>query len=172
MNIQEFEEEREKEIEQEVEAEINIQEFEEEAEINNEIELDLESQKVVISLDEEVALPEELIPTLKREEETLVEEETQEATINESKDLPLTQDVLTNKSRERDDRLKNISMKLRTPSGLTSLEDEPAYKRDNVELEETPHSSESEVSKYTLSEGEDNKTEIKPNNSFLHDNVD
>ena len=63
-------------------------------------------------------------------------------------------------------------MKLRTPSGLTSLEDEPAYKRDNVELEETPHSSESEVSKYTLSEGEDNKTEIKPNNSFLHDNVD
>ena len=96
----------------------------------------------------------------------------QEAAINESEDLPLTQDVLTNKSRERDDRLKNISMKLRTPSGLTSLEDEPAYKRDNVELEETPHSSESEVSKYTLSEGEDNKTEIKPNNSFLHDNVD
>ena len=167
-----LEEEREKEIEQEVEAEMNIQEFEEEAEINNEIELDLEPQKVVISLDEEVALPEELIPTLKREEETLVEEETQEAAINESKDLPLTQDVLTNKSRERDDRLKNISMKLRTPSGLTSLEDEPAYKRDNVELEETPHSSESEVSKYTLSEGEDNKTEIKPNNPFLHDNVD
>ena len=150
-----LEEETEEEIEQEVEVKIN-----------NEIELDLEPQKVVVSLDEEVALPEELIPTLKQEEEI------QETAINESEDLPLTQDVLTNKSRERDDRLKNISMKLRTPSGLTSLEDEPAYKRDNVELEETPHSSESEVSKYTLSEGEDNKTEIKPNNSFLHDNVD
>ena len=140
-------------------------------EINDEIELDLEPQKVVVNLDEEVALPDELIPTLKQEE-VLVKEDIQEAAINESEDLPLTQDVLTNKSRERDDRLKNISMKLRTPSGLTSLEDEPAYKRDNVELEETPHSSESEVSKYTLSEGEDNKTEIKPNNSFLHDNVD
>ena len=140
-------------------------------EINDEIELDLESQKVVVSLDEEVALPEELIPTLKQEE-VLVKEDIPETAINESEDLPITQDVLTNKSRERDDRLKNISMKLRTPSGLTSLEDEPAYKRDNVELEETPHSSESEVSKYTLSEGEDNKTEIKPNNSFLHDNVD
>ena len=156
-----LEEETEEETGQEVEVKIN-----------NEIELDLEPQKVVVSLDEEVALPEELIPTLKQEEEVLVEEEIQETAINESEDLPLTQDVLTNKSRERDDRLKNISMKLRTPSGLTSLEDEPAYKRDNVDLEETPHSSESEVSKYTLSEGEDNKTEIKPNNSFLHDNVD
>jgi len=173
---QEVEKEIEEEIEQEVEEEINIQELEqvelsEETEINNEIELDLEPQKVVVNLDEEVALPEELIPTLKQEE-VLVKEDIQEAAINESEDLPLTQDVLTNKSRERDDRLKNISMKLRTPSRLTSLEDEPAYKRDNVELEETPHSSESEVSKYTLSEGEDNKTEIKPNNSFLHDNVD
>jgi len=173
---QEVEKEIEEEIEQEVEEEINIQELEqvelsEETEINNEIELDLEPQKVVVNLDEEVALPEELIPTLKQEE-VLVKEDIQEPAINESEDLPLTQDVLTNKSRERDDRLKNISMKLRTPSGLTSLEDEPAYKRDNVELEETPHSSESEVSKYTLSEGEDNKTEIKPNNSFLHDNVD
>jgi cell division protein FtsZ len=175
---EETEEETEEEIEQEVEVEMNIQEVEEEVEsseeveINNEIELGLEPQKVVVSLDEEVAFPEELIPTLKQEEEVLVEEEIQETAINESEDLPLGQDVLTNKSRERDDRLKNISMKLRTPSGLTSLEDEPAYKRDNVELDETPHSSESEVSKYTLSEGEDNKTEIKPNNSFLHDNVD
>ena len=171
-----LDEEIKEEIEQEVEKEINIQELEqvelsEEVEINDEIELDLEPQKVVVNLDEEVALPDELIPTLKQEE-VLVKEDIQEAAINESEDLPLTQDVLTNKSRERDDRLKNISMKLRTPSGLTSLEDEPAYKRDNVELEETPHSSESEVSKYTLSEGEDNKTEIKPNNSFLHDNVD
>ena len=172
-----LEEETKEEIEQEVEAEINIQELEEvelseETEINDEIEVNLEPQKVVVNLDEEVALPEELIPTLKQEEEILAKEDIEETTINESEDLPLTQDVLTNKSRERDDRLKNISMKLRTPSGLTSLEDEPAYKRDNVELEETPHSSESEVSKYTLSEGEDNKTEIKPNNSFLHDNVD
>jgi cell division protein FtsZ len=164
-----FDNSEEIKVEENLEEEI---EQEEEMKINNEIELDLGPQKVVVSLDEEVALPEELIPTLKQEEEVLEEEEIQETAINESEDLPLTQDVLTNKSRERDDRLKNISMKLRTPSGLTSLEDEPAYKRDNVELEETPHSSESEVSKYTLSEGEDNKTEIKPNNSFLHDNVD
>ena len=145
----------------------------EEVELTTEIKLDVEPQPVVIDLDDEVELPEELIPTLKQEEETPeVESDVESEAINENESLPVNLEVLTNKSREREDRLKNISMKLRTPSGLTALEDEPAYKRDNVDLEETPHSSESEVSKYTLSEGEDNKTEIKPNNSFLHDNVD
>tara|TARA_B110000116_G_scaffold12794_1_gene10408 strand:+ start:2231 stop:3898 length:1668 start_codon:yes stop_codon:yes gene_type:complete len=162
-------------IEKEVEIELEEQELEqtEEKELSTEIALDLEPQKVVIDLDDEVELPGELIPTLKQEDAIEeVELEIKEEAINDEETPPVNLETLTNKSREREDRLKNISMKLRTPSGLTALEDEPAYKRDNVELEETPHSSESEVSKYTLSEGEDNKTEIKPNNSFLHDNVD
>ena len=75
-------------------------------------------------------------------------------------------------ARERENRLRAISQQLRTPSGLTDLEDVPAYKRNNVELEETTNSGEDEVSKYTLSEGENNTTELKQNNSFLHDNVD
>jgi len=162
-------------IEKEVEIELEEQELEqtEEKELSTEIDLDLEPQTVVIDLDDEVELPGELIPTLKQEEETSeVELDVESEAINESESPPVNLEALTNKSREREDRLKNMSKKLRTPSGLTALEDEPAYKRDNVDLEETPHSSESEVSKYTLSEGEDNKTEIKPNNSFLHDNVD
>ena len=162
-------------IEKEVEIELEEQELEqtEEKELSTEIDLDLESQTVVIDLDDEVEFPGELIPTLKQEDAIEeVELEIKEEAINDEETPPVNLETLTNKSREREDRLKNISMKLRTPSGLTALEDEPAYKRDNVELEETPHSSESEVSKYTLSEGEDNKTEIKPNNSFLHDNVD
>lgn len=74
-------------------------------------------------------------------------------------------------AREREDRLRNISMQLRTPSGLTSLEDIPAYKRNNIEISDTPHSSDSETSSYTLTNG-DNAAELKQNNSFLHDNVD
>ena len=162
-------------IEKEVEIKLEEQELEqtEEKELSAEIDLDLEPQTVVIDLDDEVELPGELIPTLKQEDAIEeVELEIKEEAINDEETPPVNLETLTNKSREREDRLKNISMKLRTPSGLTALEDEPAYKRDNVELEETPHSSESEVSKYTLSEGEDNETEIKPNNSFLHDNVD
>lgn len=76
------------------------------------------------------------------------------------------------KAQERVLKLRALSHKLKTPNGLSELENEPAYKRRNVNLEATPHSSESQVSRYTLSEGEDKNTEIKPNNSFLHDNVD
>ncbi len=78
------------------------------------------------------------------------------------------------KSRERIRKLKEISLNLRNPSSLNDMENEPAYQRRNVELEDTPHSSESNVSRFTLNEGEDedDKPEIRPNNSFLHDNVD
>lgn len=77
---------------------------------------------------------------------------------------------------QRYDRIKELSVKLRTPFGLSDLENEPAYKRRNINLDDVPHSSDSQVSRYTLSE-EDNadgskSTGIKGNNSFLHDNVD
>ncbi|WP_379093459.1 cell division protein FtsZ [Pedobacter sp. UC225_65] len=76
------------------------------------------------------------------------------------------------KSRERILRLKDLSMKLRTTNGLQELENEPAYKRKQMQLQQVQHSSESQVSRFTLSNDEDGSTEIRPNNSFLHDNVD
>ena len=81
-------------------------------------------------------------------------------------------EVMKIESREREERLRNISMQLRTPSGLTSLEDVPAYKRNKVEIIETTHSSDSENSTYTLTSGDNTTAELKKNNSFLHDNVD
>ncbi|MFK7907795.1 MAG: cell division protein FtsZ [Chitinophagales bacterium] len=75
---------------------------------------------------------------------------------------------------ERRKRLRGLSMKLQSPSNsnLKELENEPAYKRRNVELEDTPHSSESNISKYSLTEDDKDKLEIKKRNPFLHDNVD
>ena len=55
------------------------------------------------------------------------------------------------------------------------MENVPAYKRRNVELDEVNPSSESDVSKYTLWESEEDnggkRTGLSDNNSFLHDNV-
>jgi cell division protein FtsZ len=76
------------------------------------------------------------------------------------------------KAQERVARLRDLSFKVKSQNGLSELENEPAYKRKGVNLDATPHSSESQVSRFTLSEGDDKKAEIKPNNSFLHDNVD
>jgi len=79
-----------------------------------------------------------------------------------------------NLARDRINKLKELSYKLKTPSGVSDLEKEPAYMRKNVELDDVPHSSESSVSRYTLSEDadEEGKVTLKPNNPFLHDNVD
>lgn len=102
--------------------------------------------------------------------------ETPAQPVSEQKELSaeekLQQEEQRKKAQERILKLKELSFKLKTPTGISDMENEPAYKRKNVDLDSTPHSSESQVSRYTLSEGEDKKIEIKPNNSFLHDNVD
>ena len=54
---------------------------------------------------------------------------------------------------------------------LKELEDEPAYKRQGLELDEIDHSSSVPNSKYYLDSSTETP-EIKNNNSFLHDNVD
>ena len=77
---------------------------------------------------------------------------------------------------ERLERIKKATQKLRSPLGLNEMENVPAYKRRNIELDEVNPSSESDVSKYTLWESEDDngekRTGLSDNNSFLHDNVD
>jgi cell division protein FtsZ len=79
--------------------------------------------------------------------------------------------VVQNSADDRNQRLKSMSMKL-TSGNLEEIEKVPAYMRKNIDLEEPPASKELNISKYSVSEG-DNGSEIKhKNNSFLHDNVD
>ncbi|MFM7217746.1 MAG: hypothetical protein ACKO1U_06985 [Bacteroidota bacterium] len=81
------------------------------------------------------------------------------------------EDEYFRKSRERLARLKALNYRLGS-GNVGELEKEPAYKRKNVKLDAVPHSSESNVSRYTLSNEEEKKPQIRSNNSFLHDNVD
>lgn len=79
------------------------------------------------------------------------------------------------KQKERMVYLRNLNDKLNHPEGMMDMEKEPAYVRKGAKLDDVPHSSESQVSKFSLFENTDDvekKTEIKTNNSFLHDNVD
>jgi cell division protein FtsZ len=115
-------------------------------------------------------------PVSKSEEPFIIANANEEPVI-EAKDenvivAKVQSDEQLKKAQDRVAKLKELSFKLKSPNGLSELENEPAYKRRNVTLDSTPHSSESTVSRYTLSENEEKKVEIKPNNSFLHDNVD
>jgi cell division protein FtsZ len=72
-------------------------------------------------------------------------------------------------AQERIKKLKELTLKMKTPEGLNDLEKTSAWQRKQVNLDNTTTpSKDSQVSRYTL--GENN--EIRPNNSFLHDNVD
>ena len=55
------------------------------------------------------------------------------------------------------------------PNGLTELENEPAYKRRNIQLESTPSSDESQATRLSIDEETGG---LKTDNPFLHDNVD
>ena len=76
------------------------------------------------------------------------------------------------KSRERMEKLREFNFKLRNSNGINELENEPAYKRRNVDMDQAPHSSESQVSRYSLNENDGKSIEINTNNSFLHDQAD
>lgn len=75
------------------------------------------------------------------------------------------------KSKERIAKLKSLSYRIGN-ANISDMEKEPAFKRRNVKLENVPHSSETNVSRYTLSNDEEKKGDLRQNNSFLHDNVD
>lgn len=100
----------------------------------------------------------------------LVEEAEMEFNPDENKTDESIEEQLR-KAKERILRLRDLGIKLRSASGLQEIESEPAYKRKQMALDNIPHSSESQISRFTLSK-DDESTEIRPNNTFLHDNVD
>ncbi len=87
---------------------------------------------------------------------------------------PISDEEAKRKAQEKIQKLRELSFKVKTPGGLAELENEPAYKRKNVVLNDTPHSSDSEISRLTLgNENKDGKTpSLRPDNSFLHDKPD
>lgn len=126
--------------------------------------------------------PEKKVYTL---DDELPEDEAHQVKMNEIRQEPknaeplareesMSQEERQRMNTQRMHRIKELTVRLKTPSGLSDLEGEPAYKRRNIRLDDTPHSSESEVSRYTLTDDGENegRSELRSNNSFLHDNVD
>jgi cell division protein FtsZ len=92
--------------------------------------------------------------------------------IEKSKESVETNDKknqLKEQSKERIKKLKGLSSNLNmNPEEFKEKLEVPAYLRKNVNLQDQPHSSERNISRFNLND--DN--EILGNNKFLHDNVD
>lgn len=91
----------------------------------------------------------------------------------ESVETGLSPEEQQRKAEERMMRIREYTSKLKKPDGISELEKEPAFMRRNITLDDTPHSSESSVSRFGLfGSDEEGKSDLRGNNSFLHDNVD
>lgn len=139
----------------------------------------LKTSENQVSFEFEIKKPEpKPEPEMKKEPEVIrhtLEEEVEEAkddSMDSFQRKTVSDEEQMRRAQERVLKLKSMNLKMKTPGGINDLENEPAYKRRNIRLDSTPHSSESNVSRYTLSEDDDKKTTLRPNNSFLHDNVD
>jgi cell division protein FtsZ len=80
------------------------------------------------------------------------------------------------RNKEREARIREYTMRMKSPNGLNELENEPAFMRRKVTLDEGTHSSENTVSR-TISrevtdENGNTRIELRTNNPYLHDNVD
>jgi cell division protein FtsZ len=69
---------------------------------------------------------------------------------------------------DRISKLKEMSFKLRSSSGLAELEKQPAYVRKNYEPTTPDFNSSSQVSRFSLS-GDEEKPDLRNNNTFLFD---
>ena len=67
-------------------------------------------------------------------------------------------------------------MRRKSPAAVDEYEREPDYVRKKVQVNDAPQGTDSNISRYSLSEGTDEngerRVELKRNNPYLHDKVD
>lgn len=67
-------------------------------------------------------------------------------------------------------------MKLRSSHGMSDLENEPAFRRKHINLEDVPHSSQSSASRFSINEEEnmdgEKRNRLSGGNKFFTDSVD
>ena len=76
------------------------------------------------------------------------------------------------RAQKRKERLQKFNYRFRNNGVIDKAENEPAYKRQGIELNQGQHSSDDEMSRLSLNTHEDGEIELSSKNSFLHDNVD
>jgi len=166
-----------------------------ENEIEEETVVEETNDKIVYSLDESIN---DEAPDSKNEKETKENEDLDwEIVTRESEDKKKDPDVIRynledlnkemtseaysskkqnsedykKKVKDRFNKIKDFTSKLKKAEGITEFENEPAYVRRNIELDSSKPSEEDKQSRFELGEDENGNPSLGKN-SFLHDNVD
>lgn len=150
--------------------------------------VELEEEKVVVSLEETNAQKKSLydlghseentnqhtvefqnIPSTNRRRDRYSYDDPYRKNVDRSKEEQERKEYMEREMARRE-RLRNTSRKLTNPKNVVDLENEPAYIRRRVNLDDVPDAAEIDRSNWTISDNEE--SEIRSDNSFLHDNVD
>ena len=95
---------------------------------------------------------------------------------SEVREARLTPNEHQQRVEDRQARMREMNMRMKSPAAVAEYEREPAYVRKKVQLNDAPQSTDTNVSRYSLSEGTDEngerRVELKRNNPYLHDKVD
>jgi cell division protein FtsZ len=84
------------------------------------------------------------------------------------------EETLRSRANTRRQKLKEFNYKFRNnanANNINEIEKQPAYKRMGIDLNES-NSTDNEISRLSISKDDNNDTQLRSNNSFLHDNVD
>ncbi len=110
---------------------------------------------------------EEIITRVVLKDEGQVEMDLEKSNAKET----LSPEQQQKRNQERLSRIQEYTMKLKKADGIQEFENEPAYVRRNIQLDDSTPSSEEKTGRFSVSKDE-NGTSLNSNNSFLHDNVD
>ena len=126
----------------------------------------------VVGVKEVEAEAEEFQLELKTKEVTPVED-MEVVDSKEVSPLDLTISELQKRSNSRKEKMKKFNYKFmnNVNQNVDDIENQPAYKRMGIDLQES-NSSDVSPSRTTLSMDENDEIQLRSNNSFLHDNVD
>lgn len=119
----------------------------------------------------EVVIEDQEVVFEKKTVKTDLEENGKDAGDIDPMNSPIS-DMLKERAEERRRKMKDFNYKFNTTK-IEDYEKIPAYKRQGVDLKDTPHSSDtSSMSNTSISLDDNNDIQMRSNNSFLHDNVD
>ena len=121
-----------------------------------------EVKRFVLEMDEE---PAPVMKKTKIESKSIVETQKPFSPVDGT-----IEEGLSRRTEERKEKLKQFNYRFNQNSRVEDLEREPAYKRQEIALDEPDNGA--SASRTTLSTDSKDELQFRTNNSFLHDNVD
>ena len=126
---------------------------------------DEEVKRFVLEMEEEEPVPAPVKQTIAKEVKPAVELDKPFSPIDGT-----IEEGLARRTDERKEKLKQFNYRFNQNSRVEDLEREPAYKRQEINLDEPENGA--ATSRTSLSVDSKDDLQIRTNNSFLHDNVD